>query len=111
MRRPALLLLSITLFGSSGPQTERRQSYIPPDGFVPDSATAARIAEAIWIPIYGEAQVRSQRPYRATLRKGVWTVRGTLRQSTEPGRRAAGGVAVAEISKRDARVLRVSHGR
>ena len=29
-------------------------SYLPPDGVVPDSVTAARIAEAVWIPIYGE---------------------------------------------------------
>ena len=27
-------------------------NYVPPDGYVPDSATAVRIAEAVWIPIY-----------------------------------------------------------
>jgi hypothetical protein len=111
MIRPVLLALSASLIGLSGPQTERQHAYVPPNGFVPDSATATRVAEAIWIPIYGEAQIRGQRPYRATLRKGVWTVTGTLKQPTEPGRRAVGGVALAEISRRDARILRVSHGR
>ena len=80
-------------------------SYMPPDGYVPDSATAARIAEAVWIPIYGADNIRRQRPYGAVLRDSVWTVFGYL----PPNR--LGGVAIAEISRRDGRILRVSHGR
>jgi hypothetical protein len=87
-----------------------QHSYVPPDGFVPDSATAARIAEAVWIPIYGEANIRRQRPFRAELHNGVWTVTGTL-APTRPGWARVGGVALARIAKRDGRVLRVSHGR
>jgi len=104
-RRALLVLLSAPLVGSADAQSARKHSYVPPKGFVPDSVTAVRVAEAIWTPIYGEEQLRRQRPFRASLRQGVWHVAGTL----PPG--AVGGVAVAEISKRDARILRVSHGR
>ena len=101
---PFLILLPF-LLNAAGPQKQQPHSYIPPNGFVPDSATAVRIAQAVWSPIYGEAQIAGERPFHATLRKGVWTVSGSLPPNT------AGGVAVAEISKRDGRILRVSHGR
>src|SRR5262245_27877159 len=83
-------------------QTAPPHAYVPPNGFVPDSLTAMRVAVAIWTPIYGEKQIASEAPYHAELRGNVWTVTGHLPQ----GR--LGGVAVAEISKRDARVLRIS---
>lgn len=86
-------------------QTVSPHSYVPPNGFVPDSLTAVRVAVAIWTPIYGEKQIASEKPYRAELRNNVWTVTGHL----PPGYR--GEVANAEISKRDARILRVSLGR
>jgi hypothetical protein len=80
-------------------------AYVPPAGFVPDSLTAVRIAEAVWTPIYGAAQIQGQRPFRASLHGDVWTVEGSLPQGW------VGGVALAELSKRDGRILRVSHGR
>ena len=80
-------------------------SYLPPDGFVPDSATAARIAEAVWIPIYGEEHIRRERPYHASLEGDVWRVVGYLPPNH------VGGTAVAEISKRDGRILRVIHSK
>ncbi|HEY0932771.1 MAG TPA: NTF2 fold immunity protein [Trebonia sp.] len=86
----------------------------PPDGFVPDSATAVRIAIAVWTPIYGAAQIARERPYRARLRGGVWTVEGSLpgcRRVPEGRCVGVGGVALAEIAQADARVLRVAHGR
>ena len=86
-----------------------QEAYVPPAGFVPDSLTAVRIAEAVLTPIYGSAQIARQHPLRATLRGDVWTVEGSLH--APPGMLAAGGVAVAEISRRDARILRVSHGK
>jgi len=77
----------------------------PKQGYVPDAKTATRIAVAVWEPIYGEEQIARQKPYKATLTNGVWTVEGSL-----PGP-MLGGVAVAEIMKDDGRILRVSHGR
>ena len=44
---------------------------MPSGGFVPDAATAKKIAEAVWLPIYGK-KVLSEKPYQATLNnKGV----------------------------------------
>lgn len=84
---------------------ETAHSYKPASGYVPDAETAIRIAVAIWEPIYGRERIEAERPYRASLRNGVWVVEGTLLPGT------LGGVAVAEISKADATVLRVSHGK
>ena len=98
--------------GLAGPavvaaQQEPPHAYVPPNGFVPDSATAVRIAVAVWTPIYGARQIQDEAPYGATLRDSVWTVVGSLNCG---GAHCVGGVALAEIAKRDARVLRVSHG-
>jgi hypothetical protein len=81
-----------------------KKPWIPEKGFVPDSQTAIRIAEAVCAPIYGEKQIATEKPFRAVLRDDTWVVSGTL----PPG--LDGGTAVAEISKRDGRILRVSHG-
>ena len=83
--------------------TDKDDSLKPKNGFVPDEATAIRIAEAIWLPIYGKETIDREKPFKATLADGVWTVTGSLPE----GRR--GGVAIAEISKKDARILRVIH--
>jgi NTF2 fold immunity protein len=80
-------------------------SFMPSGGFVPDAATAKRIAEAVWLPIYGK-KVLSEKPYQATLNsKGVWVVEGSLPKDMD------GGVAYIEISKRDGRILEVTHGK
>lgn len=80
-------------------------NYKPPQGYVPNAATAIRIAVAVWDPIYGHKQIASEKPYVAALKSGVWTVRGTLPHGWD-----VGGVAIAEISKQDGTILRVSHG-
>ena len=80
-------------------------SYVPAQGLVPTSETAIRIAVAIWEPIYGASNIERQKPYQTTLKDGIWYVRGSLPPNV------AGGVALAEISQQDARVLRVSHGK
>jgi hypothetical protein len=83
---------------------EPPHSVSPKDGFVPTAEVAIRIAVAVWEPIYGAANIERQKPYRATLANGVWTVEGSLPPQS------VGGVALAEISQSDARILRVSHG-
>ena len=82
----------------------QRHSYLPPKGFAPDEQTAMKIAEAVWSPIYGEENIKSEKPFVASLKNGVWTVHGSLPKGW------VGGVAEAEISKSDGRILRVSHG-
>ena len=86
-------------------QKSDRRSVVRQEGFVPDEKTAIAIAIAVWIPIYGEKQIQSEKPYKAILRDGVWHVWG----STPNG--SPGGVALAEISKTDARIIRIIHGK
>jgi hypothetical protein len=51
------------------------------------------------------AHIAGERPYHAVLRNEISTVEGSLPKNT------LGGVAVAEISKDDGRILRVNHGK
>src|SRR5262249_7899264 len=39
------------------PNTYKR----PKEGYVPDAATAIKIAEAVWIPIYGEETLKNEK--------------------------------------------------
>jgi len=71
---------------------------------VPDEKTAVSIAKAIWLPVYGE-EVLKKKPFKAKLLNGVWIVTGSLPKDT------LGGVPIAEISKSDGRVNRMSHGK
>jgi len=88
------------------------QSYKPKDGYVPDSTTAVRVAEAVLIPVYGKEKIESERPFKATLENGVWTVTGTLHCSDGKGGVTTdcdGGTAEVKLSKADGRVLRMIH--
>ena len=68
---------------------------------VPDEETAIKVAEAIWLPIYGRFIYKSK-PFKATLKDGIWIVKGTLKKSK-------GGVPYAEIQKSDCKFLKVTH--
>lgn len=80
---------------------ERR---IPERGFVPDEDTAIRIAEAVWLPLFG-AHLDTKRPFRAYLDNDVWHVMGSL------PRHMLGGVPHAEIARLTGEILRVWHDR
>ena len=86
------------------PEPEDGPGLRPKDGFVPNEQTAERIAEAVLIPIYGEAEVRSERPFKAILANGIWTVRGTLPPNS------LGGTGVVRLAKSDGRILFMIHG-
>lgn len=107
LRKFALALACAALFSlpAAFADGSARHSYLPPGGYVPDAKTAIRIAVAVWSPIYGEKKIQNEKPFHATLKKGVWTVEGSLPKGW------AGGVAEADIAKRDGRILRVSHGK
>jgi hypothetical protein len=90
------------------------QSYKPKPGYVPDSSTAVRIAEAVLIPVYGEKQIASERPFTATLKDDVWTVSGTLHCSDGKSGISTycdGGVASVKIAKGTGRILSMIHGK
>jgi hypothetical protein len=102
MRR-ALFTILLVMMHMLGTAASFAQNARPKEGLVPDAATAVRIAEAIWLPIYGKA-IYEKRPFVAKLQGDVWVVSGTLPMDT------LGGVPEAHIAKRDARVLKVIHG-
>ena len=74
--------------------------------YVPNEETAKKVAEAIWLPIYGD-KVENLKPYKAFLSNDnkIWIVEGTLPK----GR--LGGVPYIEINKKDCRILKVTHGK
>ena len=105
----------------NGQQNSINSGYIPPNGFVPNDTAAIKIAEAVWLPIYGE-KIYSERPFVATLDtlNGIWTVRGSLPPSTlsidssvSPSftmlELVNGGTAVIKLQKSDGKVLFVLH--
>ena len=82
-------------------------------GVVPDATTAARIAEAVLTPIYGQELVSHERPFKSVLKEKVWIVQGTLHQGLMDRffGPTKGGVGIVELSREDAAILRVSHGK
>ena len=101
------LLICIVLCCSSQiKNVDPPHSYKPSAGFVPDAATAIKVAEAVLIPVYGESNILRQRPFTATLKDtDTWQVAGSLPSGF------AGGVALVEISRVDCRIIRMSHGK
>ncbi len=76
MKRLLVVLVGVPIILLA--QATRAHAYIPANGFVPDSATAVRIAVAIWTPIYGEDRIAAEQPCHAQLRGGIWTVTVSL---------------------------------
>lgn len=76
------------------------------EDYVPDENTAIKIAEAIWLPIYGE-EIFNNKPFRAKLSDNgeVWIVKGTLPKGM------FGGFPIIELRKKDCKVLKVSHSK
>jgi len=85
--------------------TLRSISVKPAMGFVPDEKTAIRIAEAVLEPIYGKEVFEFQRPFKATLKDGLWTVEGTVPKEM------TGGAAIVQIWRSDARIEAVVHSK
>lgn len=81
-----------------------QHTFVPTDGYIPDSQTAVRVAEAVLVAIYGNTIIGEQKPLVATLREGQWHVAGTLPEEY------LGGVAIVVLNRSDGRIIRVSHG-
>jgi hypothetical protein len=101
-----LLLLGATVSALDSQTLPR--SFAPKDGLVPNAETAVKIAEAVLIPVYGERQVLSERPFKATLSGDNWTAAGTLHCSP-PGVHCVGGTAEVKISKASGQILHMIH--
>jgi hypothetical protein len=86
-------------------QTDKQNLYDPQNGVVQNSETAKKIAEAIWIPLYGKSVI-DEKPYSTTLiGDSLWVVKGSLKKGY------LGGTAYIEIRKSDCKVLKVFHGK
>jgi len=85
------------------------QSPPPKSGYVPDEATAVRIAVAVFIPIYGARNVKKEGPFHARLVGDEWIVIGTLPKAD--GLIVAGGTLTAEIDRSTGRIKDVYHGK
>jgi hypothetical protein len=96
------LYLTLQFFAS---ESVKEHSVVPKEGFVPTKQVAIEIAVAIWKPIYGKEAIEKQKPYKAYLKNGTWYVFGH-----QPPK-SLGGVAIAEIQKEDAKILRVNHSK
>lgn len=94
------LLVALVLFSCATAFTVQQKKSVE---YVPDAETAKKIAEAIWLPIYG-TNVLNEKPYNAELKMNVWIVTGTLKDEL-------GGVAYIEIQKSDCKILKVTHGK
>lgn len=107
------LLCGLVLVASAVSQSRQpATSYVPVGGYVPNAAVAVKIAEAVLIPVYGEKQIASERPFHATLKDDVWTVAGTLTCPDGKGgttTMCVGGTAAVKLSKLDARILFMIH--
>lgn len=88
----------------------QEHSFIPKNGFVPDKETASLIAEVILKPIYGENNIERQKPFKIFLENDVWKVMGTLTKIGDK-EEVLGGVFIIKISKKDAKIIRVTHSR
>lgn len=109
---PCVMALFLTLPATAQQQQTAqlgKNGYKPPNGYVPDAATAVKIAEAVLIPAYGEQKIVSERPFKATLEGHVWTVAGALYCGDGKSQSCKGGTATVKLSKDDARVLFMIH--
>jgi hypothetical protein len=101
--KPLLIsTILMCLFGCSN-KPAMKSIGVPAAGYVPDEKTAIAVAVAIWNAQYGEKEIAAQKPYEAKLDAGIWHVMGSLPPEV------LGGVANAEISKADGRIISVWH--
>lgn len=71
--------------------------------FVPDADTAIKIAETVWLPLFGES-IYDKKPFRVQLKDDkIWVVSGTLKTDE------VGGIPYIEIQKSDCKILNVYH--
>jgi hypothetical protein len=74
---------------------------LPKLGVVPNAHTAKRIAEAVWIPLYGTSTIADQVPLQAELKYNVWIVTGSSTYDD---------ALFAFILQADGRILSVGRG-
>lgn len=79
-------------------------------GIVPDEETAIKIAEAVFLPIYGDT-INENKPFKASYYSeyGVWLVEGIVKQPLFGTK--IGGVPYIIIQKNDGKIIAIWHDR
>jgi len=96
-----ILALLVGCYNEKYPEVD----WKPQDGYVSTEASAIKIAEAVWLNVYGP-KIEGDKPFKAQLIKGkVWVVEGTFNSD------GFGGVPYIEIQKSDGKILKVIHGK
>lgn len=72
---------------------------------IKDNKTAVTIAEKILFDIYGEENIKDQRPYEIYKFGKYWTISGTL------PRNSLGGTFLIILDATDSKVHRITHGK
>lgn len=102
--RAIIFIILGLIFASFAQYKSPEVGYKPVQGFVPNEITAIKVAEAIWLPIYG-SEIYNYKPFKAKLiNKKIWRVEGTVHTEF-------GGSPIAEIQKSDCRILLIYHGK
>lgn len=102
-----LIVLSTIAIGSclsNEKQSQKDNNMSEQAQYVPNEETAKKIAEAIWLPIYGD-KIYNQKPYIVSSLDSIWVVEGSLPDGMK------GGGAYIEIQKSDCKILKVTHGK
>ena len=103
-----IIMISVFALATAYAQTSQVKSVRPKEGFVPDTETAVKVAEAVLIPVYGEKRIHDERPFKAKLSGDVWTLEGTVPCNTL-GIPCPGGAAVVRVSKTSGQILFMMH--
>lgn len=84
-------------------------SYRPPEGYVPSPTTAAIIAEAVLVPIYGAKEIKKQKPFRVMRKEKIWIVEGST--PADRGVRYVGGRFTIHIVRSTGEIIHLSHSK
>ncbi|SHM49602.1 YbbC/YhhH family protein [Mucilaginibacter sp. OK098] len=100
-------LITLSCLTSCNSHSKTNESWKFEDGYIPNSVSAIKVAEIVWLNVYG-SEINDEKPFIAKLKDGkVWIVVGTF----NGGKHAKGGVAYIEIQKSDGKILKVIHGK
>lgn len=100
-----VFLIALIVFNANFGFLNTPSMQEPQRSYVPNAECAIKIAEAIWLPIYGKG-IYDSKPFTAVLKgDSVWVVEGTL------PKRMLGGTPYIEIQKSDCKILKVTHGK
>ena len=98
----AIFMSSFKCMESSSHEIKKIEKNDIEENYVPNSKTAIKIAEAIWLPIQGD-KIIENKPYIAKLDGNIWIVEGSLPEGMK------GGVPFVRIQKNDCKILEVTH--